>query len=180
MLDGADMSISRSTSIFVMLFAVTLLATAPIAIANSPTVWCEPLMVPPGTDVSIHITAAFSDTNINKIEVTNPVGTVWTWTGLIELPDVGDEITVIFPSGQAQVDNDPDGDVDLPSISWPSANTDVDGRYTIYVYGDEQTPAGTANFDVSNYFGVPEFGLMMPVVASLGFIGYAVLRRRPI
>jgi hypothetical protein len=136
-------------------------------------------MVPPGADVSIHITAAFSDTNINKIEVTNPEGTVYTWTGLILLPDVGDEITIAFPSGQAQVDNDPDGDVSLPSISWPSANSDEDGSYTIYIYGNEQTPVGTANFDVSNYFGVPELGLMIPLVTSLGFIGYTVLKRKP-
>lgn len=165
---------------FAPLVVFSLLVLVSVASAASPNVWCVPARIPPGQDVTIHIRASWPQTNITQIEVINPGGTVWSWTGEIKLPDKDDEVTVTFPSGQEQKITDPDGDVVLPDISWPAgANSNMDGKYTVYTYGEEAPPyPASTEFDVSSYFSVPELELMIPVVISIGFICLTVLRKK--
>jgi hypothetical protein len=149
-----------------------------VAYAATANVWVEPLRIPPGQNVTIHIEAINPQTNITKIEVINPDGISWSWTGEIRLPDEEDEVAITFPEGDEWVVNDGDGDITLPDVSWPSdVNTNTEGEYTVYVYGEELTPSGSAKFDTSSYFGVPEFSVTSALIVAVGFALISMLSR---
>lgn len=152
--------------------------------SDSPNIWVEPTSISPGSTVTVHVRASWTNTEITSMKVTSPSATTWwllntttstTALGIV-LPDVNDEISITFPDGSYNIINDPDGDVrpTADQIEWQSgANTLETGRHSVYSFGVE----AVGEWDVSGYFYVPEFAFPSVILTVAGFTLLNVRRK---
>jgi len=160
------------------LFAILIVilsgyAVAP-AYADSLSTTPLPASIGTGGVTSLHIcTSAGGPDHITSITVTDPSGTIWTYTGAI--PDPAPACAVDFtstfapPFGGASPSWSPnDGDL---------AQTDESGTYHLAVIYNDDARAGRT-FDASAFFTTPEFGMSVTVIGALLFAGITLVRRR--
>ena len=157
--------------LLVLLFAST---TAP-AYANTIAVTPMPTSIATGgiTNLNTCDTTPASADTITSIKVTDPSGTIWTYTGAVPSPApgcAGDFTSTFAPPFGASSPNWSSNDGDV-------SQTDESGTYHVEVLYNEAGRVG-GPFDASAPFTAPEFLVPAVLPAAAAFAVLAIRRLR--